>query len=215
MIPKKKFRILKMHDTIEFWKGDFGNAYSERNKVGTQDLANRIKFWTKVLDKIKTKPQSILEVGCNVGINLQSLRHICDYELFAIEPNQHAREKVVQDGTLDIDHLFDATADQLPFKDEQFDLVFTSGVLIHINPSNLESSMREIHRVSKKFIFCCEYFSDRPVEVDYRGHGGVLFKRDFGSMYMEMFPELNCIDYGFEWNKVTGLDNLTWWLFSK
>ena len=106
-------------------------------------------------------------------------------------------------------------ASAIDWPDGAADLVFTSGVLIHIHPDQLHASMREIHRASARWIVSVEYFSDGPTEVAYRGHSGVLFKRDFGSEWLELFPELRPVAYGFEWKRVTGLDNLTWWLFQK
>ena len=58
-------------------------------------------------------------------------------------------------------------------------------------------------------------FSDKPVETPYRDHSDVLFKRDFGGFWLDNFPHLRVVSYGFAWKRVTGLDNLTWWLFEK
>ena len=71
------------------------------------------------------------------------------------------------------------------------------------------------YRVTRRYIVCIEYFSDKPEEIPYRGHDGVLFKRDFGGFWIDNFPDLETRDYGFVWKRVTGLDNLTWWVFEK
>ena len=42
-----------------------------------------------------------------------------------------------------------------------------------------------------------------------------MFKRDFGGFFLEHFPDWRVLDYGFAWKQLTGLDNLTWWLFEK
>ena len=94
-------------------------------------------------------------------------------------------------------------------------MAFTSGVLIHIHPDDLLDSMGEIHRVAKRYVVCIEYFSDKPEMIPYRGHDDRLFKRDFGSYYLDNFPDLSVVDYGFSWKRLTGLDNLTWWVFEK
>ena len=112
-------------------------------------------------------------------------------------------------------NISDCLAHDLRFPDESFDLVFTSGVLIHIHPDNLLSSCSEIHRVTRRYIVCIEYFSDKPEEIHYRGHDELLFKRDFGSFWLDNFPDLETRDYGFAWKRVTGLDNPTWWVFEK
>lgn len=204
-------------NTIAFWKGEFGNDYCARNAPNLKNVASRTALWSTILSKINHRHplNRILEVGCNTGVNIRSLKRLTDAELFAVEPNDIARQSVITEGLLDASHIVDGAANKLPFEDNQFDLAFTSGVLIHVPPADLEQSMKEIYRVSKKYIYCSEYFSDQPTEVSYRGHEGVLFKRDFGSLYLDLFPNLQCVDYGFQWKRMTGEDNLTWWLFSK
>ena len=103
----------------------------------------------------------------------------------------------------------------LPFADASIDLVFTSGVLIHVAPEDLERVVREIARVARHYILCIEYFSHEPVQVTYRGKEGYLFKRDFGRYYLETFPNLRVVDYGFLWQPLDSSDNSNWWLFAK
>jgi len=63
-----------------------------------------------------------------------------------------------------------ATAFEIPFPDGFFDVIFTSGVLIHIAPSDLPKALHEIHRCAGGFIWGLEYYSPQPMEVTYRGH---------------------------------------------
>jgi len=94
-------------------------------------------------------------------------------------------------------------------------MAFTSGVLIHVEPGRLVATLDEIHRVSSKYILAAEYFSPRPEALTYRGQDGLLFKNDFGGLYMDRFPDLKLMDYGFFWKRVSGIDDITWWLFRK
>ena len=48
-------------------------------------------------------------------------------------------------------NIIQGSAFDIPFKNEYFDLVFTSGLLIHIHPSNIREAMNEIYRCTKKF----------------------------------------------------------------
>jgi hypothetical protein len=41
-----------------------------------------------------------------------------------------------------------------------------------------------------------------------------LFKRDFGRFYLEQFPRLRVLDYGFLWQPLDSSDNSNWWLFA-
>ena len=73
-------------------------------------------------------------------------------------------------------------------------------------------SMRH-HRVSKKYIITIEYFSDKPTEIEY---GDVLLKkRDYGSIWLDNFSNISLVGYGFFWKRITGLDNVHWWIFEK
>ena len=198
------------------WRGEFGDAYTKRNTGSPEILSARIALWRRIFESlVSAPPSSILEVGANLGINLQALGHMNSAELFAVEPNALARAKLAERQFLPPNNISDGLAHDLRFPDESFDLVFTSGVLIHIHPDNLLSSCSEIHRVARRYIVCIEYFSDKPEEIHYRGYDELLFKRDFGSFWLDNFPDLGTKDYGFIWRRATGLDNSTWWVFEK
>ena len=200
----------------DFWRGDFGNAYVDRNVASPEQMAARIALWAEILKPLAGKtPQTILEVGCNLGINLRALRALSSADFFAVEPNGKAREILLRDGVVDAGSLRAGVAQNIDLPDGVADLAFTSGVLIHIHPDDLLDSCREIHRCARRHIACIEYFSDKPEMIPYRGHDDRLFKRDFGAFWMDNFPELSVLATGFAWKRTTGLDNLTWWLFEK
>lgn len=201
---------------LNTWRGDFGDSYTDRNVADKNALSARTKMWAQILRSIEGDlPSSILEIGANLGLNMRALKGLTDAELFALEPNAKARQILLGEEILQPQNLFDAHASSIPMDDHAVDMAFTSGVLIHIPPSDLLASCREIHRVSRKYIACAEYFSVDSQELKYRGHDGLLFKRDFGDFWMSNFPDLKLRDYGFFWKRATGLDNLTWWLFEK
>lgn len=160
-------------------------------------------------------PRSILDVGANLGTNLRALWALTGARLLALEPNDKARAILVRDGVAVADDVRGGVAQAIDFADDAADLVFTSGVLIHIHPDHLAAAMAEIHRCSARWIVCIEYFSDKQEEIAYRGHAERLFKCDFGGLWLDRFPGLAVAGYGFAWKRVTGLDNLTWWVFEK
>ena len=198
------------------WRGDFGDAYVDRNEIDHAAIAARLAAWAQMLRPLAgDPPTSLLEVGANVGRNLRALQRLTSATLYALEPNAKARERLVKDKIVDADKALDGIASQIPMADGSVDLAFTVGVLIHVHPDDLLASMKEIYRVSRKYIVCAEYFADKPMEVPYRGQTEALFKRDFGSYYLDNFPKLKVVDYGFFWNRTTSLDNTTWWVFEK
>jgi len=203
-------------EQLDAWRGDVGDAYTTRNVANDAALSSRTRMWARILDPlVGDEPKSILEIGANLGLNMRALKQLTNARRIAAEPNLSARERLIGDRVLPKEAVFDATAGDLPFADGEFDMTFTCGVLIHIAPRDLAQACKEIHRVSSKYIMCCEYYSDKEEEMSYRGHVGLLFKRDFGDFWMTCHPDLTLLDYGFFWKRATGLDNLTWWLFRK
>lgn len=200
---------------IDRWRGGFGDDYVERNRPTSETIDIMERVFRRVFERASPPPASILEVGCNIGINLRALKRFTKAELFAAEPNAKARVRIVEDGVLDAAHLHDAWGSSLPQADGSIDLVFTAGVLIHIPEPNLIETVREIYRVSRRYVACLEYFSRDPATVRYRGHEDMLFKRDFGGLYLDMFPDLKVVDDGFFWRRSTGADDLTWCLLEK
>jgi spore coat polysaccharide biosynthesis protein SpsF len=203
-----------MNIQLDAWRGSFGDSYVDRNQADEAALAARTRLWARILER--TRPvERVLEIGANIGLNLRALRRLGLTDLTGVEPNAKARATLVADGVLGADRVIDAFGSAIPFADDSFDLVFTSGVLIHVPPAELEKTMREIVRTSRRFVACAEYFSVEPQEKRYRGADGLLFTRDFGGAYLDLEPRLDLVDYGFFWRRATGLDDLTWQVFAK
>jgi pseudaminic acid biosynthesis-associated methylase len=201
---------------LQFWRSEFGNNYIGRNGASNVQLHARVSMWAKIMNCLGgDPPKSILEVGSNIGINLRALRALTGAEMFALEPNVEARRILVEDEVVPAANAIDGFAAGIPLTSGAVDMAFTSGVLIHIHPDDLLPSIREIHRVTRRYLVCIEYFSDKPEMIPYRGHDDRLFKRDFGGYYLDHFSDLRVVDYGFSWKRQTGLDNLTWWVFEK
>jgi spore coat polysaccharide biosynthesis protein SpsF len=198
------------------WSGEFGDRYTQRSAATTDAVRGRTRIWGEVLERMAgDPPKSALEVGPNVGLNLRGLQALADIDLWGIEPNPAACETLKADGVLPADRLIEGFGHSIPLADGAVDLAFTSGVLIHVDPSLLEQTMGEIHRVAAKYVFCAEYFSPKAETIPYRGESDLLFKNDFGSLYMDRFSDLRLVDYGFFWRRTTVMDDSTWWLFRK
>ena len=200
----------------ELWRGNFGNAYVDRNKATEKNIQRVTRIYAEILSHTNAvPPASILEVGANIGINLRALARITSARLLALEPNQKARDRLIADNVIDSERIFNSTASDIPLEDDEVDLVFTSGVLIHIPEEKLESAYRQMHRVAGRYVLSIEYFSQTPVTVPYRGETEALFKRDFGGMWLDLFDDLEPVANGFFWRRTTGMDDLNWWLFRK
>jgi pseudaminic acid biosynthesis-associated methylase len=192
----------------QLWGGDFGDAYVDRNRTAGD---KRGPFWQTTLDEFTVG--SVLEIGCNTGANLRWLAsRLPAQNVYGIDINQKALNELHR--TLpDVNAVWGPARD-LPFRDRWFDLVFTVGVLIHQPESTLPLVMAEIVRCSRRFVLCGEYYAERTTEVAYRGQTGVLFKRDYGRLYLELFPNLQLRKRG-ALGRDEGWDDVTYWIFEK
>lgn len=195
-----------------FWAGDFGNEYTARNFVD-EAVAADTAFFSTVL-RLTRGVGAVIEFGANIGINLHAIRRLLPKaELSAIEINSKAVEQLKALSGLKVyaQSILDFTPDG------ERDLSFTKGVLIHINPDELPAVYERLYQSSRRYILVAEYYNPAPVEVNYRGHEGRLFKRDFAGEIMERYPDLSLIDYGFVYRKDPNFrqDDLTWFLMEK
>lgn len=192
----------------QLWGGAFGDNYVDRNAGA---YGAREGFWR---DLLTAHPcERVLEVGCNLGGNLRWIaEHVPASGVFGIDVNTTALAGL-RSGRPDINAVWSPARD-LPFRDAWFDLVFTAGVLIHQPPSTLPLVMAEMVRCSRGWVLCAEYHADEEVEVPYRGQSGALFKRDYGGLFQELFPDLTLVEQGFL-DADAGFDDATWWLFDK
>jgi pseudaminic acid biosynthesis-associated methylase len=192
---------------LALWRSDFGRAYTDRND---RDKPERVDAWRRLLGGIV--PVRALEVGCNVGWNLVYLERLGISELYGIEPQPDAVERARQRRPRF--NVLHGTACDLPFRDGLCDLVFTSGVLIHIAPGSLGDALDEIHRVSRRWIAAIEYDDPAEQEVRYRGHSGALWKRDHGAAWQARHPGLRLVRR-LELGPADGYDSCTAHLFEK
>ena len=144
----------------------------------------------KFLEQVPTGGR-ILEVGCNVGNQLLLLHDMGYSDLYGVEIQSYAVE--LANRRLPYATIVQGSAFKIPFPDEHFDLVFTSGVLIHIAPADLGRALAEIYRVAKAWIWGSEYYAPSATEINYRGHDTLLWKSDFSKAYQNQFPDLQLI----------------------
>jgi spore coat polysaccharide biosynthesis protein SpsF len=75
--------------------------------------------------------------------------------------------------------------------------------------------MSEMVRVSSRYVFCAEYYAPATVEVPFGGNNGMLFRRDYGGLFLDFFPfELALVREG-RLRAKEGSDPMTWWLFER
>lgn len=181
---------------MEKWMGEFGQEYTDRNSMTLDELdeSYRKKFGftrTQLNERFLgqlDKDIRILEVGCNIGNQLLLLEQMGFRNLYGVEVQPYAARIAKQRcENCDIVH---GSGFDIPFKDGFFDLVFSSGVLIHISPDDIARILGEIYRCSREYIWGFEYFAKEYQQVRYRDNEELLWKTDFASLYLDTFDDL-------------------------
>lgn len=195
-----------------FWAGSFGDEYVSRNQ-SLEAVAANLAFFSQILNHTEGI-RSIIEFGANIGLNMEALRRLRPgAELSAIEINHKAVAELEKMRDLKV-----YPQSILEFQpDYQRDLVFTKGVLIHIDPDSLPLVYELMYQTSSRYICVGEYYNPTPMEVRYRGNQNKLFKRDFAGEMLDRFPDLRLVDYAFYYHRDPNFpqDDTTWFLLEK
>ena len=146
---------MKETKQLKAWRGKFGEDYTDRNSLKLKDVdghylknygITRTELNKEFLNNLN-RSIKILEVGANIGNQLLFLQKLGFSNLYGIEINKKTVE-FSKKNTKGI-NIIEGSALDVPFKDNYFDLVFTSGVLIHISPQDIKTAMKEIYRCTK------------------------------------------------------------------
>lgn len=180
-----------------FWKGEFGEKYRERcNTVEYQNSSYKEKtgfteeeIFIKIFEGIDKKSR-ILEVGCNIGLKLSILEKMGFENLFGLEINKNTFEtaKKIHPKI----KFFNYSIEEFETS-EKFDFIYTATVLVHINPSVMDSVMSKMINLTTRYIGGLECFSESLIEVKYRNNSNALWKQNFPKNFRKISPELKTI----------------------
>lgn len=192
--------MTKRTPQMQEWQGQFGHDYTDRNALSVQAMdvlyqkqygITRTKMNSMFINKLG-RDIRILEVGSNIGNQLLYLQQAGFKKLYGIELQPYAVE-LSKRNTRNI-NIIEGSAFDIPFKNNYFDLVFTSGLLIHISPADINLALDEIYRCSKHYIWCFEYYSDTHTEIKYREHAGLLWSANFSILFLNRFHSLKLVE---------------------
>ena len=145
-------RMIQITAQEEFWAGEFGDNYIERNQ--TQEvLAAKIAIFARIVQRC-SNVRSVRELGANIGLNILALKSLLPYAAFqAIEINSQAFERLAMIPGIAASNttLFE------PVEWSSVDLAFTAGVLIHLNPDMLPVAYERLYEASNRYILVAEY----------------------------------------------------------
>ena len=196
---KRERWVTTLHNMVDSpWAGEFGCSYVVRNSINAKELdslyhknfgISRSHLNEEFLSGLD-RSMSVLEVGCNIGLQLELLKNAGYQYLYGFDISSFALNLSLARSHA---NLLRSSALYFPFTKDSFDMVFSSGVLIHISPKDLNQTLDEIYRCSRRYIWCYEYFSEKETEVEYRGKGGLLWKSNYIKLFTDRFSDLNII----------------------
>lgn len=168
--------------------------------MGEDWKTSRIPLWGMFLKHLKDV-ETVCEFGCNIAANLKAIHYISPkLQLAGIEINPHACEIATQAKCADIvcDSIISADLKK------KFDLVFSRGVLIHINPDEVAAVMKNMVRHANKYVLIYEHHSPTPIQPKSYANKvkgaqkgeGYQFWRDYCGDFQALFPDWTPVTQG-------------------
>ena len=147
-------------DQEKFWVGEFGNQYISRNQ-SNELLAANIKMFSDIFSKTD-KISSITEYGCNVGMNFKAIKNILPTcALRGVEINKAAVDILrEQQPQIEVIHKSILEPDE-----EKVDLTLLKGVLIHINPRELQKVYENLYNNTSRYLLIAEYYNQLQLRL--------------------------------------------------
>ena len=149
-----------------FWAGSGGDSYAIRVKEYQNTKYNNgyeKDIMRSFLSNIP-RDSSVLELGCNIGNVIQILKEFGFSDITGVDINESAIRKA-RERFPEFNFIHSSIEDLDVGK--TFDLVLTSGVLIHIPPDSLTDVIEKIQKLSNSYIFGREYYSKEFTKINY------------------------------------------------
>lgn len=184
---KKHFRCMSIYnlyypqskDILEYWNKPNDNL--NKSELYLNDL-DRSKYLTNLISLQCPEVQSTLEIGCNLGRNLNYLKTRLNHKVAGCEISQYALQQLRKNypALNDSPMFFGPVQEKIKIVPENsFDLVFSMAVLMHLHPSTPTAFWEEIKRVAKKNIITIE-------------NEGSATNRAWPRNYKKIFESIGC-----------------------
>lgn len=154
---KAECAIIAKQYGYDYWDGDRkygygGYKYDGRWRIVAQKLADYYQLKAK---------QKVLDVGCGMAHLLYELAQVVPgLEVYGIDISQYALDHAKEEIR---DRLKYGQAQDIPFDDNEFDLVISLATLHNLKVFDLKKAVQEIERVSKgnSYIMVESFRNDR------------------------------------------------------
>ena len=149
----------------KYWEGK-APTFPDEAKKDPKAYEEDARFLAEEIARLTAT--SVLEVGCGSGRVLKVLKERIGCKIVGVDFSEtmlrNARD-YIGDDTVELYQANSVTG--LPFKDNAFDVVLTSDVLLHIWPKDAEKARAELIRVARKYIVHSEHQVKRATAFGY------------------------------------------------
>lgn len=149
----------KTYDPLHFWE-DFGDKYY-KSFTKMQDVQKNLAWIVHKLGTLKI--DTLLDVGCSFCrlepfiIDAKSAKEVTGVDSSSKQlecANEYLKDYPQKDKIKTVN----ASVKHLPFENESFDCVITHELLMHLHPIKVWLAIKEMARVSKKYLLFVERF---------------------------------------------------------
>lgn len=138
---------------FDYWDGDRKYGYGGYRYDGRWEIVAK-----SLIDHYKLPANAkILDVGCGKGFLMHEFKKLLPQStVVGIDISEHAIKDAKEEVRPFIKKL--AAQDKYPFKDKEFDLVFSNTTLHNLYIYDLKKAVQEIERVGKNKFICVESY---------------------------------------------------------
>ena len=151
--PKAKAAELAKQWGHDYWDGDRRICYG-----GYRYMEGR---WEKVARAMAEHyglkaGDRILDIGCGKGfLMFDFTKVVSGIEIYGLDISSYAKENAKEEIK---DYITVGNATSLPWKDKEFDFVYSITTLHNLHNYDLDKALREMERVGKKKYLCVESY---------------------------------------------------------
>lgn len=207
---KERSKYTKWYFENMYWVEDFPHKKHYR-EFGYNDPTHekRFRYLTRVLTSY-FKFKSILDVGCGMGHVIRNLLKF-GYKVKGVDVSKDAIKYYMPD-LAKKDIVLQTSIEKMPFKNNQFDVVFCSDVMEHIPKFDIKDSVKELVRVAKRYLVLTINL-DHP----YKYHPTILPRKKWIELFLSSgkLKRLTVLEQKIEKETKKVYNEYDWFVFEK
>ena len=186
-------KLPKLKSQYDYW-ADRGQVYMDEI-LASGYLGREVFFQNLIVDEMKKLEfSSCFEAGCGFGWNLKRIKGEMpevavgglDFSLTQLLNSKKYLAETPPVGIVNGDNC------RMPFKDNSFDIGFSVGVFMNINPDKILDAFREMIRVCSKYIIHVEYDENHTTDElrEKRAFKTNIVSHDYIKLYSDLGVEV-------------------------